>query len=67
MFGRVIGFTHGQQDHARHKVSDSNEGARRHVQFIQTHVIDAGKALRRLYDRQAHWPEVKNYLAECVL
>ena len=67
LFGRVREFhSYAQQDHAKHKESDSNESARKHVQLTDPDVIDAGKRLRRYFDLQAPWAEVEQYLTQCV-
>nr|WP_295785341.1 hypothetical protein [Rhodoferax sp.] len=67
MFGRVREFhSCAKQDHAKHKDSDSNESARMQVQLNDPDVIDAGKKVRQLFDRQSSWPEVEQYLSQCL-
>jgi hypothetical protein len=36
------------------------------VQLSDPDVIDAGKKVRQLFDRQSSWPEVEQYLSQCV-
>lgn len=68
MYGRVSEFhSYAGQDHAKHKESDSNESARKHVQLNDPDVIDAGKRLRQHFDQQSSWRQVELFLSECVL
>jgi len=68
MFGRIQEFhSYAMQDHAKHKESDSSDGARKHVQLNDPDVIDAGKQVRQLFDAQADWPQVERFLSECLL
>ena len=67
LFGRVREFhSYAKQDHAKHKDSDSNESARKYVQLNDPDVIDAGKKMRQFFDRPSAWPEVEQYLSQCV-
>jgi hypothetical protein len=67
MFGRVHEFhSYTKQDHAKHKESDNNGSARKHVQLNDPDVIDAGKRVRQLFDKQAAWPQMERFLSECV-
>ena len=66
-YGAIVEFhSYAEQDHEKHKEADSADAAQSHRRLTQPNVITAGIYLRVLRDRPASWPEVSQYLSDCV-
>lgn len=64
--GRVMEFhAYGRQDGGAHAKYDSRNLFTTHWASERPHVIDVGRALRDLWERDAPWAETRSYL-ECV-
>lgn len=64
--GQVTQFlTYASQDSGKHKKEDSHEALTIHLRSHSPNVVDVGKAIKSMRDRQASWDELKGYLL-CV-